>query len=414
MAGMQDRTDVVIAGGGQVGLALALALKRAAPTIAVVVIDTAATEARARTGRASTIVAGGQCMLAELGVWSEIAGAAERVTAMEITDSRTGDAVRPVFLTFPLAETPGGEAYVIGDGIVTQALAAHAQDAGVEIATRATVEDFAIDGSTVKVRIDNGRAITARLLVAADGAHSRLRAFAGIQRVGRSYGHSGIVATVAHARPHGGKAWEHFLPDGPFAALPLHDDAEGRHLSSLVWTETNDVADRLVAGDALTFQVELERRFGHRLGALKVIDSPQAFPLGIYLAREFVRPRLALAGDAAHTVHPIAGQGLNLGYRDAAALAEVIIDAYRLGLDIGSLSVLERYQRWRRYDTAEMALATDGLERLFANDNPLLRIVRDVGLGMVDRLPELKALFIGNAAGTTGSDVPRLVRGEAI
>ena len=160
--------------------------------------------------------------------------------------------------------------------------------------------------------------------------------------------------------------------------------------------------------------MELERRFGHRLGALKVIDGPQAFPLGIYLAREFVRPRFALAGDAAHTVHPIAGQGLNLGYRDAAALAEVIIDAYRLGLDIGALTVLERYQRWRRYDTAEMALATDGLERLFSNNNPLLRIARDIGLGLVDRLPELKRLFIGNAAGTTGSDVPRLLRGEAI
>lgn len=411
---MQDRTDVVVAGGGQVGLALALALKRAAPTIAVTVIDAAPAEARARAGRASTIVAGGQRMLAELGVWSEIAGAAERVTAMEITDSRTGDAVRPVFLTFALAGTADGEAYVVGDGIVTEALARNAEAAGVDILTRAAVEDFTVDGSAVNVQVDDGRVIAARLLVAADGARSKLRAFAGIQRVGRSYEHSGVVATVAHERPHGGKAWEHFLPDGPFAALPLHDDDEGRHLSSLVWTEANDVAARLVEGDALTFQVELERRFGHRLGALKVIDRPQAFPLGIYLARAFVRPRFALAGDAAHTVHPIAGQGLNLGYRDAAALAEVIVDAYRLGLDIGSLGVLERYQRWRRYDTAEMALATDGLERLFANDNPLLRIARDIGLGVVDRLPELKRLFIGNAAGTAGSDVPRLLRGEAI
>ena len=411
---MQDRTDVVIAGGGQVGLALALALKRAAPTIAVVVIDAAPAEARARVGRASTIVAGGQRMLAELGVWSEVAGAAERVTAMEITDSRTGDTVRPVFLTFPLVGTADGEAYVVGDGIVCQALAAHAEAAGVEIITRAAVEDFSVDGGAVKVRIDSGRVIAARLLVAADGARSRLRAFAGIQWLGRSYGHSCIVATVAHERPHGGKAWEHFLPEGPFAALPLADDAEGRHLSSLVWTETSDVATRLVSGDALTFQVELERRFGHRLGAIKVIDRPQAFPLGIYLAREFVRPRFALAGDAAHTVHPIAGQGLNLGYRDAAALAEVIVEAYRLGLDIGALTVIERYQRWRRYDTVEMVLATDGLDRLFSNDNPALRIVRDIGLGLVDRLPELKALFIGNAAGTTGSDVPRLLRGEAI
>jgi 2-octaprenyl-6-methoxyphenol hydroxylase len=413
-AAMQARTDVVIAGGGQIGLVLALALKRAAPGIGVTVIDAAPAEARAREGRASTIVAGGQRMLAELGVWDTVAGSAERITAMEITDSRTGDAVRPVFLTFVLAEAGDGDAYVIADGIVTVALAAAAEAAGIDIVTQARVEDFTIDGSTVTVRIDDGRTIRARLLVAADGARSRVREFAGIQRIGTSYGHSGIVATVSHERPHGGKAWEHFLPGGPFASLPLADDATGRHLSSLVWTEPTDIADRLVAGDALTFQVELERRFGHRLGAIDVIDRPQAFPLGVYVARDFVRPRLALAGDAAHTVHPIAGQGLNLGYRDAAALAEVIVEAYRLGLDIGSLTVLERYQRWRRYDTTEMALVTDGLNRLFSNDNPALRAVRDVGLGLVDRLPELKRLFIGNASGTAGSDVPRLMRGEAI
>jgi 2-octaprenyl-6-methoxyphenol hydroxylase len=411
---MQERTDVIIAGGGQIGLALALALKCAEPAIGVTVIDAAPAEARARAGRASTIVAGGQRMLAALGVWDEIAGAAERVTAMEITDSRTGDAARPVFLTFALDAAADGEAYVIGDGIVTAALARHVQAAGVEIANGTGVTDFSVDASAVTVQLDGGKARSAGLLVAADGARSHLREFAGIQRVGRRYGHSGIVATVAHERPHGGVAWEHFLPGGPFAALPLADDAGGRHLSSLVWTEPTDIADRLVAGDALTFQVELERRFGHRLGTVQVIDRPQAFPLGVYVARDFVRPRFALAGDAAHTVHPIAGQGLNLGYRDAAALAEVIVETYRLGLDVGSLTALQRYERWRRYDTAEMALATDGLNRLFSNDNPVLRIVRDIGLGVVDRLPELKALFIGNASGARGSNVPRLMRGEAI
>jgi 2-octaprenyl-6-methoxyphenol hydroxylase len=218
---------------------------------------------------------------------------------------------------------------------------------------------------------------------------------------------------VIHERPHDGRAEEHFLPAGPFAMLPLIDDANGRHRSSLVWTEPPEVAERLVKGDPLVFRVELERRFGHRLGAIEVAGKPLAFPLGVTLAREFVRPRFALVGDAAHSIHPIAGQGLNLGYRDVAALAETLVEAHRLGLDVGSLTVLERYQRWRRYDTTEMALATDGLNALFANDNAALRIIRDVGLGMVDRLPSLKAFFIREASGD-GERSPRLLRGEAI
>jgi 2-octaprenyl-6-methoxyphenol hydroxylase len=199
------------------------------------------------------------------------------------------------------------------------------------------------------------------------------------------------------------------MPGGPFAILPL----KGNRVS-LVWTEPTDVADRLVSGDPLVFQVELDRRFGHRLGAIETLDVPRAFPLGVRLARTFIKPRFALVGDAAHTVHPIAGQGLNLGYRDVAALAETIVEAHRLGLDVGALSVLDRYKRWRRYDTTEMALATEGLNRLFSNDNPALRIVRDVGLGIVDRLPELKRLFVKEAAGDGIGSVPRLLRGEAI
>ena len=257
-------------------------------------------------------------------------------------------------------------------------------------------------------RLGSGGALDARLLVAADGARSRLRAFAGISTVGWSYGQSGIVATVAHARPHHGRAEEHFLPGGPFAILPMKGNR-----SSLVWTEPTERARRLVTGDRLAFNVELERRFGHRLGAIEVLDTPRAFPLALSIARQFVRPRFALVGDAAHTVHPIAGQGLNLGYRDVAALAETIIEAHRLGLDIGALTVLERYQSWRRYDTVEMGLVTDGLNRLFSNDNPALRILRDVGIGMVDRLPRLKHWFVGEASGE-GGDAPRLLRGEAI
>jgi 2-octaprenyl-6-methoxyphenol hydroxylase len=398
--------DILIAGGGQVGLALAVAIRQAAPTLAVTLVDAVPPDAATREGRASTIVAGGRKMLERLGVWDAIA--AQPVTDMIVTDSRTRDVARPVFLTFATE----GTAHVVADGVVVTALRRAAADAGVVIVAPEAVTDFVADGSKVSATLSGGMK-TARLLVAADGVRSKLRDVAGIGTIGHQYGQTGIVATVAHERPHNGRAEEHFLPAGPFAMLPLIDDTQGRHRTSLVWTEPTEVADRLVSGDPFVFRVELERRFGNRLGAIEVVGKPLAFPLGVRVAREFVRPRFALVGDAAHSVHPIAGQGLNLGYRDVAALAETIVEAHRLGLDVGSLSVLERYQRWRRYDTLEMAAATDGLNALFANDNPALRILRDVGLGIVDRLPGLKRLFIGEASGDTEA-APRLLRGEAI
>jgi 2-octaprenyl-6-methoxyphenol hydroxylase len=401
-------TDILIAGGGQVGLALAVALRQAAPALGVTLVDAVPADAATREGRASTIVAGGRKMLAQLGVWDAIAASAQPVAEMIVTDSRTRDVVRPVFLTFPTE----GTAHVVADGVVVAALRRAAADAGVVLIAPETVTDFVADGAKVAATLKGG-ARTARLLVAADGVRSKLRDIAGIGTIGHQYGQTGIVATVAHERPHDGRAEEHFLPAGPFAMLPLIDDAEGRHRSSLVWTEPTEVANRLVSGDPLVFQIELERRFGNRLGTIAVIGKPLAFPLGVTLAREFVRPRFALVGDAAHSIHPIAGQGLNLGYRDVAALAETIVEAHRLGLDVGSLTVLTRYQRWRRYDTMEMAAATDGLNALFANDNPVVRLMRDVGLGIVDRLPGLKRLFVGEASGDT-EGAPRLLRGEAI
>jgi 2-octaprenyl-6-methoxyphenol hydroxylase len=401
-------TDILIAGGGQVGLALAVALRQAAPTLGVTLADAVPPDAATREGRASTIVAGGQKMLARLGVWDEIAGAAQPVTEMIVTDSRTRDAVRPVFLTFPTE----GTAHVVADGVVVAALRRAAAEAGVVMLAPETVSDFVADGYAVTATMSKAKT-TARLLVAADGVRSKLRDIAGIGTIGHQYGQTGIVATVAHERRHEGRAEEHFLPAGPFAMLPLPDDAEGRHRSSLVWTEPTEVAERLLKGDPLVFRVELDRRFGNRLGPIAVLGKPLGFPLGVRIAREFVRQRFALVGDAAHSIHPIAGQGLNLGYRDVAALAETIVEAHRLGLDIGSLAVLDRYQRWRRYDTLEMASATDGLNALFANDNPVVRLFRDVGLGIVDRLPGLKRLFIGEASGDTAA-APRLLRGEAI
>ncbi|HYW61867.1 MAG TPA: FAD-dependent monooxygenase, partial [Bradyrhizobium sp.] len=235
-----------------------------------------------------------------------------------------------------------------------------------------------------------------------------LRERAGIAIHGWDYDQSGIVVTVGHERDHHGRAEEHFLPAGPFAILPL----KGAR-SSLVWTENRAEAARIVALDEDEFHAELEQRFGLKLGEVRALDKPRAFPLGYFVARSFVGERLALVGDAAHVIHPIAGQGLNLGLKDIAALAEVVVDAARLGIDFGQADVLERYQRWRRFDTMAMGLATNSLNLLFSNESTLLRSVRDIGLGLVDRLPPLKSLFIRQAAGLSG-EVPRLLKGEAL
>jgi 2-octaprenyl-6-methoxyphenol hydroxylase len=405
--------DVLIAGGGQVGLTLALALRRAAPTLAVLLVDAAPPGQPGGDGRASAIAAAGRSMLKTLGVWDAVAAGAQPIEDMIVTDSRTRDVARPVFLTFD-GKAEDGEpfAHMVMNGALNAALAEAAKAAGVRIVAPERVSGFEERPEAVSVNLAGGETVATRLLVAADGVRSRLRDLAGIKTVAFDYGQAGIVVTVAHERPHHGRAEEHFLPAGPFAILPLKPTAEGNR-SSLVWTEKQADADRLVRADDATFQVELERRFGHRLGQVKAIGAPRAFPLGLTLSRAFVRPRFALAGDAAHGIHPIAGQGLNLGFRDVAALAETIVEAHRLGLDIGSLSVLEGYERWRRFDTVEMGLVTDTLNRLFSNDNPAVRLVRDIGLGLVERLPMLKRIFMREAAGA-GGDLPRLLRGEAI
>jgi 2-octaprenyl-6-methoxyphenol hydroxylase len=280
---------------------------------------------------------------------------------------------------------------------------------GIEIRHGLSATGLKTGDTDIEISLSDGSTLQSRLLVACDGVRSRLRDFAGIKTVTWDYGQSGIVTTVEHERPHHGCAEEHFLPSGPFAILPLRNNR-----SSLVWTERTNDANRLVAADDLVFEEELERRFGHKLGALKVVGDKRAFPLGLTLARSFVAPRFALAGDAAHGIHPISGQGLNLGFKDVAALAETIVDADRLGLDIGAINILERYQSWRRFDTFRMGVTTDVLNRLFSNDMAPIRIARDFGLGIVDRLPGLKSFFIGQAAGTTARDNPRLLSGETI
>jgi 2-octaprenyl-6-methoxyphenol hydroxylase len=410
-----QKIDVLIGGAGFAGLALAIALRQGlAPSFSVTVADPALA-GTAKDGRATAIVAAARRLFETIGVWRDIE--AQPILDMVVTDSRLADVVRPVFLSFDGDVEPGEPfAHMIENGPLLAALAAKAKDEGVALRPAAVTDlEFATERANdrVNVRLSNGEALAARLLVAADGARSAIRERAGIASHGWSYGQSAIVTTVAHERDHHGRAEEHFLPAGPFAILPLTRDSAVGHRSSIVWTEEAQEAARLVALSDAEFHAELERRFGLRLGEIAAVGPRRAHPLGLSVARAFIADRLALVGDAAHVIHPVAGQGLNMGLKDVAALAEVIVDAVRLGLDPGSLAVLERYQRWRRFDTMAMGIATDGLNRLFSNQSDVLRLVRDVGLGLVDRLPALKRLFIREAAGLVG-EVPKLLRGEAL
>ena len=403
------QAEVVVGGAGFAGLALAIALRQGlGDPFTVTVADPALAHARSKDPRASAIAAAARRLFEAIEVWDAVAENAQPILDMVVTDLKLDDAVRPTFLTFG-GEVEAGEpfAHMIENRHLVDALAEKAKSLGVEL--RATpVAGFAAEANSIKVQFAGDETIAARLLVGADGAHSLIREQAGIATHGWNYDQSAIVTTVAHERDHNGRAEEHFLPAGPFAILPL----TGRRCS-IVWTETSGEAQRIVALADNEFHAELEKRFGLQLGDIEIVGPRRAFPLGLFTARTFIGQRLALVGDAAHIIHPIAGQGLNMGLRDVAALAEAIADAARLGLDPGGPEVLERYQRWRRFDTMTMGVATDGLNRLFSNHSDALRLARDIGLGLVERMPMLKRMFIREAAGFTG-DVPKLLRGETL
>jgi 2-octaprenyl-6-methoxyphenol hydroxylase len=417
----RQQIDILIAGGGFAGLALGVALRQAlGESFAVTVADPAFARGRPADTRASAIAAAARRLFQIIGVWERVGDEAQPILDMVVTDSRLDDVVRPAFLSFA-GEIAQDEpfAHMIENGPLLRALMDKAAEAGVDLRA-ASVTDFSLSplpyrgkehaGSShhIQIELSDGASISARLLVGADGARSAIRERAGIATHGWDYGQSGIVTTVAHERDHHGRAEEHFLPAGPFAILPL----KGRR-SSLVWTEETREAERIIALGDEEFHAEVERRFGLHLGEIRAEGPRRAFPLGLAVARSFIAERIALVGDAAHVIHPIAGQGLNMGLKDVAALAEAIVDAARLGLDPGGAGVLDQYQRWRRFDTMAMGVATDGLNRLFSNRSDILRALRDVGMGLVDRAPALKQLFIREAAGLVG-DVPRLLRGEAL
>lgn len=416
---LPDQVDVLIIGGGMVGLTLAVALGQGG--LRVVIVDRedpAVVAAAAFDGRASALATSSRRVLDGLGLWPMI-----EADAAPILDIRVSDGASPLFLHYDhrqVGTAPFG--HIVENRTFRRALQAHlpAID-GVVLRAPASVATLKRGVGRVEAELDDGSSITAALAIACDGRASRTRAEAGIGVTEWSYEQVGIVCTIAHERPHNGIAQERFLPAGPFAILPMVDGAgpvageEGLspHRSSIVWTERRDVAARIMADDDASFLAELTTRFGDFLGQLSLVGPRWSYPLALSHAETYLAQRLVLAGDAAHGMHPIAGQGLNMGLRDAAALAEVLVDAHRLGLDIGAATVLERYQRWRRFDNVLMLGVTDSLNRLFSNDLGPLRLARDLGLAAVNRLPPLKRLFMRHAMGLVG-ELPRLARGERL
>jgi len=402
---------VVIVGGGFAGGTLALALAKLTPKpCRVALVDAAPRTPTKKDARGLALSAAATRLLDAVGLWPALAPNAQLIESIEVTDSPLNADLRPHFLGFDTELNTGApSAYLVEAGELLSTISdAVAAEPAIDVFAPDSIDDFATDAFGVHAHLASALTLRAPLLVGADGKRSRLREAAGIKCIGWAYPQSGIVATVTHEHPHNGQAVQHFLPAGPFAILPLKGNR-----SSIVWTEDAANAKTLMAGEHADFVAELTRRFGHRLGAISLEGRPQSFPLAFQMARSFVGQRLALVGDAAHVVHPLAGQGLNIGLRDVAALTETIVDALRLGLDIGSSVTLERYQRWRRFDSAFSGTVMDAMNRLFSTDNAPLRAIRDLGLGIVDRSPSLKRFLVREAAGGTG-DVPRLMKGEAL
>jgi 2-octaprenyl-6-methoxyphenol hydroxylase len=409
MAGAQksaERAEVLIVGGGLVGLTLGCALGGAGLRVVVVDRDDPATMlAEAFDGRASALAFATQRALAAIGVWEGMAAEAQ-----PILEIRVSDADSPLFLHYDhreLGEGPLG--YMVENRMIRRALhAAAATHPTLSLRAPVSLAEVERTGDCVDARLDDGSRVRADLVVAADGRNSMLRRDAGIRTASWRYGQTGIVCTVEHERPHRGIAQERFLPAGPFAILPLTGNR-----SSLVWTERADLAPAMLALDEADFTGEVATRFGDHLRTLRVVGPRWSYPLALLHAERYVDRRLALVGDAAHVMHPIAGQGLNLGLRDVAALAEVLTDTRRLGLDLGTAPVLAGYQRWRRVDAVTLLAVTDGLNRLFSNDLAPVRLARDLGLAAVNRLPPVKRFFMRHARGTVGK-LPRLLQGDAL
>ncbi len=404
---MTERVELLVAGAGLTGLLFALASASAGLEVALVEReDPEAMRAEAFDLRSSAIALGSQRVLESLGLWQEIARDAEPILEIRVADDNA-----PFFLHYDHREL--GDEAPLGFIVENRILRAFFLDRARALPNLHFLAPLALakvefaEGAAFAL-LSDGRRVAAPLFAAADGRNSMLREGAEIGTLEWRYPQTAIVTAVRHERPHGGVAVEHFLPAGPFAILPMTGNR-----SSIVWTENAALARRLLALPEPAFAAELGARFGDFLGAVEPIGARSSYPLSLRLSTRYVAPRLALLGEAAHVIHPIAGQGLNLGIRDVAALSELVVDARRLGLDIGESAVLERYERARRRDALFLAAVTDALNRLFSNTFAPMKLARDLGLAAVHRVPPLKRLFMRQAMGIAG-ELPRLVRGERL
>jgi 2-octaprenyl-6-methoxyphenol hydroxylase len=415
-----QRYDVVVSGASFAGLALARALTQAlGDDLRIAVVDRAVREPGERPdARAFALSAASKHMLDVLGVWESLASEAQPVSDIDITDSSLDAGIRPIVLSYdnrlagheagaPNATEPA-TFIVPASALERDLLQSVTAIPSVTLIAPAEVTGIAWSDVGITVSLRDREPLVASLLVGAEGRRSATREAAGIETLGWKYDQIAIVTTIGHAKPHNGHAIQHFLPGGPFAILPLTGDR-----SCITWSENAAEAQRILHLDDAGFLAEVEKRVGGRLGALTLAGPRQSWPLEMHLAKSYVAPRFAVIGDAAHGVHPIAGQGVNLAFRDVAALTEVLAESRRIGLDLGDWDTLKRYERWRRFDSAVSAATFDALNRLFSNDNAVLRAARDFGLGVVDRTPLLKKLFVTEASGTLGT-LPRLLKGERV
>ncbi|NOD94156.1 2-octaprenyl-6-methoxyphenyl hydroxylase [Ruegeria sp. HKCCD4884] len=408
---MTQASDILIVGGGLNGPALALALAQTGHSVTV--IDALAEKVRknaAFDGRAYALALASQRLLDATGVWAHVAEHAQPMLEIKVTDGHAGAGPSPFFMHFDHAEIEEGPmGYMVEDRHLRRAfLDAMAEEPRITQISGKTVVSQQSDATGVTLTLDDGTTVGGSLLVGCDGRRSGTAARAGIKRTGWDYGQTALVCAIEHDLPHNGIAHQFFMPPGPLAILPLTGNR-----SSIVWSERTETAARINAMSEEDYLQVLRLRFGDFLGEIRLAGDRFTYPLNLTIANSFIGDRMALVGDAAHGMHPIAGQGLNAGLRDVGALAEVVTLAGRRGEDIGSVMVLERYQEWRRFDTASLAIATDVFNKLFSNDNPLLRLGRDIGMGIVGSLPGLRRGFVREAAGLTG-DLPKLLQGRAI
>lgn len=403
-------SDILIAGGGLNGPTLALALAQAGLTVTIVDALPRAVRADNRfDGRAYALAAASVNLLRALGVWDRVAEDAQDMREIRVSDGRAGEGAAPWWMGFDSAESDDGPmGAMLEDRYLRQALMDAMDAAGITHIAGQTVVDQAIDADAARITLSDGQVLSGRVLVGCDGRASGVARRAGIQRAGWDYRQTALVTSIAHERPHHGIAHQFFMPAGPLAILPLPGNR-----SQIVWSEKRGLAERINALPEDDYLAALRPRFGDFLGEIELAGDRFAYPLTLTLATRLVDARLALVGDAAHGMHPIAGQGLNLGLRDVASLAEVLADAHRRGEDIASPLVLDRYARWRHFDIASLCGATDVVNKLFSNDNPVLRLGRDIGMGVIGSLPPLRRAFVREAAGLTG-DRPRLLRGLAV